>query len=140
MRQSRKKRLVGYYHYDDEPPYPESRPQVCAWAADVDNRHRWHHLPHIAGLFPMSAATLNRRVVAEFIETWDGGHNYPGFCLVQVVEEEGRPMRVVRGKAIYLRDHPELKDWWSIHDMAAKNLRAVAMTKISLRSLSKRRT
>ena len=51
----------------DERTYSGSRPQVCAWATDVDNRHRWHLLPHIAGLFSMSAATLKRRKQPHYI-------------------------------------------------------------------------
>lgn len=67
-----------------------------------------------------------KRVIAEYIETWNGGHGYPGFCVCQVVEEEGKPIRVERGKAMYLRDMPDMQDWVDIFNRAASNLRARA--------------
>ena len=76
-----------------------------------------------------SGPDLDRRVIAEYVETWNGGHNYPGFCLVQVVEEVGKPIRVVRGRPRYIRDYPEMLDWQSIHMMATSNLRATALAK-----------
>lgn len=79
---------------------------------------------------------LDRRVVAEYVETWDSGYGYPGFCVCQVVEEVGKPVRVERGKPIYLRDHPEAKDWVTVFDVAERNLRALAWWK---KAESKRR-
>lgn len=72
---------------------------------------------------------LDRRVVAEYVETWDNSHNYAGFCVCQVVEEVGKPLRVERGKAVYLRDHPEARDWHELFVMAQRNLRSVAWWK-----------
>ena len=65
-----------------------------------------------------------QRVIAEYIETWDGGHGYPGFCVCKVVEEEGKPIRVVRGDPFYLRDYPQMRDWWTVHRMATSQLMA----------------
>jgi hypothetical protein len=69
------------------------------------------------------------RVIAEYVETWDGGHGYPGFCVCRVVEEDGKPVRVERGKPIYLREHPEMKDWWTVYQLAASNMRSLAWWK-----------
>lgn len=67
-----------------------------------------------------------RRVIAEYVETWDGVNGYAGFCVCQVIEEEGKPIRVERGKALYLRDLPEMRDWFEIYNRADRNLRARA--------------
>lgn len=67
-----------------------------------------------------------KRIIAEYVETWDGGHGWPGFCVCQVVEEEGKPIRVERGRAMYLRDMPEMADWVDIFKRASSNLSARA--------------
>jgi hypothetical protein len=67
-----------------------------------------------------------RRVIAEYVETWSGAHGHPGFCVCRVIEEEGKPVRVERGKAMYLRHMPEMRDWVDIFDRADSNLRARA--------------
>ena len=74
----------------------------------------------------MSRALNAVRVIAEYVETWDGGYGYPGFCVCRVIEEEGKPIRVERGKAMYLRHMPEMGDWVDIFNRAASNLRSRA--------------
>ena len=69
----------------------------------------------------------DRRVVASFIETWEG--RYSGFQLVEVVEELGKPMRLVRGKAQYLHQHPAMREWHAIHKMAAVQLAVACLPK-----------
>ena len=67
-----------------------------------------------------------RRVIGEYVETWGGAGYTPGFCVCQVIEEEGKPIRVERGKAVYLKDAPEMGDWMAIWERANSNLRARA--------------
>lgn len=74
----------------------------------------------------MNPRTAETRILAEYVETWDGGHGYPGFCICRVIEEEGKPIRVERGKAIYLRNAPDMGDWVAIFDRATSNLRSRA--------------
>lgn len=62
-----------------------------------------------------------KRVIAEYVETWAG--QYAGFCLCQVIEEEGKPVRVKRGKAMYLHAIPEMRDWVAVFERADSNLR-----------------
>lgn len=69
---------------------------------------------------------MTERILAEYVETWDGGHGYPGFCVVRVIEEEGKPIRLERGKAMYLRHMPDMRDWWDVYQRAASNLRSRA--------------
>lgn len=84
-----------------------------------------------------TAKTPLRRVLAEYIETWDGGHGYPGFCICQVIEDEGKPVRIKRGKAMYLRDMPEMGDWIEIFNRASSNLRARAWYEITMKKRKK---
>lgn len=67
-----------------------------------------------------------QRIIAEYVETWDGVNGYAGFCVCQVIEEEGKPVRVHRGKALYLRDLPDMRDWFEIYNRSASNLKARA--------------
>jgi hypothetical protein len=67
-----------------------------------------------------------KRVIGEYVETWSGAHTVPGFCICRVIEEEGKPIRVQRSKAIYLKDAPEMGDWIAVFDRANSNLRSRA--------------
>lgn len=68
----------------------------------------------------------DRRVIAEYVETWDGAHKHPGFCVVRVVEQFGKPIRVERGRPCYIAEYPEMNDWSRVHKMAENNMKAMA--------------